>query len=153
MGRTASWVRWIRLKTGDEVVEVNILWENDKYVFAITENGMWKISQIDEYKSQWRWWMWVKVMNITSKTGKLIWAMTLNDEDRLHNDVLLMSKSGQTIRLPLQWIRSTSRVTQWVILTKIRWEDDMIVRASLMKAVEEEEITNQIFDEEENKEI
>jgi len=48
-----------------------------------------------------------------------------------------MSKSGQTIRLPLKWIRVTSRVTQWVILTKIRGEDDVIVRASLMHASDE----------------
>jgi len=140
MWRTASWVRWIRLKADDEVVEVTVLEENDKYVFVVTENGMWKISEIEEYKSQWRGWTWVKAMNITAKTWKLVWAMTLNDEDRLNNDVLLMSKSGQTIRLPLKWIRATSRVTQWVILTKIRWEADMIVRASLMKAIEEEDI-------------
>ena len=50
-----------------------------------------------------------------------------------------MSKSGQTIRLPLKWIRVTSRVTQWVILTKIREDDDIIVRASLMKSSEDDE--------------
>lgn len=146
MGRAASWVRGIKLKADDQVVEVTILWESDKYVFVVTENGMWKISEIEEYRSQWRGGTWVKVMNITAKTWKLVWAMTLDDEDRLNNDVLLMSKSGQTIRLPLKWIRATSRVTQWVILTKIRWEDDMIVRASLMKASEEEENPIAIID-------
>jgi DNA gyrase subunit A len=66
--------------------------------------------------------------------------MMLRDEDRDDTDLLLMSKWGQTIRLPLKWIRVTSRVTQWVILTKIRGEDDEIVRASLMKAWEWEDV-------------
>lgn len=140
MWRAASWVRWIKLKEDDEVVEVTIVWETDKYVFVVTQNGMWKISDIEEYRDQNRWGSWVKAMAVTSKTWKLVWAMTLNDEDRLNNDVLLMSKSGQTIRLPLKWIRTTSRVTQWVILTKIRWEDDVIVRASMMSASEEADV-------------
>ena len=140
MWRAASWVRWIKLKEDDEVVEVTIVWETDKYVFVVTQNGMWKISDIEEYRDQNRWGSWVKAMAVTPKTWKLVWAMTLNDEDRLNNDVLLMSKSGQTIRLPLKWIRTTSRVTQWVILTKIRWEDDVIVRASMMSASEEADV-------------
>lgn len=140
MWRAASWVRWIKLKEDDEVVEVTIVWETDKYVFVVTQNGMWKISDIEEYRDQNRWGSWVKAMAVTPKTWKLVWAMTLNDEDRLNNDVLLISKSGQTIRLPLKWIRTTSRVTQWVILTKIRGEDDVIVRASMMSASEEADV-------------
>lgn len=139
MWRTASWVRWIKLKESDEVVEVTIVKEDDKYVLVVTENGMWKISEIEEYRDQNRWWSWVKAMAVTNKTWKIVWAMTLNETDKAENDVLLMSKSGQTIRLPLKWIRTTSRVTQWVILTKLRWDDDMIVRASLMNASIEEE--------------
>lgn len=137
MWRAASWVRWIKLKEDDEVVEVSIVWESAKYVFVATENGMWKISDIDEYRDQNRWGSWVKAMAITAKTWKVIWAMILNELDKAECDLLLMSKSGQTIRLPLKWIRVTSRVTQWVILTKIRWEDDVIVRASLMHASDE----------------
>lgn len=64
--------------------------------------------------------------------------MTLSDNDKQEMDVLLMSKSGQTIRLPIKGIRTTSRVTQGVILTKLREEEDMIVRASLMMASEED---------------
>ena len=139
MWRAASWVRWIKVKEDDEVVEVTIVWENAKFVVVITENGMWKISDIEEYRDQNRGWSWVKAMAVTAKTWKVIWAMTLSDEDRLTTDVLLMSKSGQTIRLPLKWIRVTSRVTQWVILTKIREDDDIIVRASLMKSSEDDE--------------
>lgn len=139
MWRTASWVRWIRIKADDEVVEATIVRPDDKYVFVITENGMWKISEISEYRDQNRGWSWVKAMNVTAKTWKVVWAMTINDSDRSENDVLLISKWGQTIRLPLKWIRTTSRVTQWVILTKIRWDDDVIVRASIMESSWEDE--------------
>ena len=139
MGRAASWVRWIRIKWNDEVVEVAVVWEGEKYVLVVTQNGMWKISEITEYRDQTRWGSWVKAMAVTAKTGNVVGAMMLRDEDRNDTDLLLMSKWGQTIRLPLKWIRVTSRVTQWVILTKIRGEDDEIVRASLMKAGEWEE--------------
>ncbi len=139
MGRAASWVRGIKLKDTDEVVEVTIVSKDEKYVLIVTQNGMWKISEISEYRDQNRGWSGVKAMAITPKTGKVIGAMMLKDEDRDDTDLLLMSKWGQTIRLPLKGIRVTSRVTQWVILTKIRWEDDEIVRASLMKSSEWED--------------
>lgn len=132
MWRAASWVRWIKLKWDDEVVEVTVVWKNDKYVLVVTENGMWKISEISEYRSQNRWWSWIKAMAITAKTWKVVWVITLDDKSILCSDLLLISKSWQTIRISLKWIRITSRVTQWVILTKIKWNDDIIVRASLM---------------------
>lgn len=139
MGRAASWVRGIRLKWSDQVVWVTIVCEHDKYVLVVTENGMWKITDIEEYRNQWRWWSWVKVMSMTKKTWSVITAVTLWDKDKEENDILLISKAWQTIRLPFKWIRTTSRVTQWVILTKIKWDADKIVRASLIKDSEEEE--------------
>jgi DNA gyrase subunit A len=76
---------------------------------------------------------------MTEKTGKLISAKIISEEDKLSNDLILISKWGQTIRISLKWIRETSRVTQWVILTKIKWASDKLVRASLIKEWEEEE--------------
>ncbi|MGE4443839.1 MAG: DNA gyrase subunit A [Candidatus Altimarinota bacterium] len=139
MGRAASGVRGIKLKDTDEVVEVTIVSKDEKYVLIVTQNGMGKISEISEYRDQNRGGSGVKAMAITPKTGKVIGAMMLKDEDRDDTDLLLMSKGGQTIRLPLKGIRVTSRVTQGVILTKIRGEDDEIVRASLMKSSEGED--------------
>lgn len=139
MGRAAAWVRWIKLKWGDSVVEVTIVWKDAKYLFIVTENGMWKISDLEEYRSQWRWWSWVKAMNVTPKTGKLIWATTLSDEDLKECSVILMSRDWQTIKLALSGVRVTWRVTQWVILTKIKWEDDLLVSASVVRWVGDEE--------------
>lgn len=139
MWRTASWVKWISLKEEDSVIEVAIVWNKNELVLTITENGLWKITWIEEYKNQKRWGSWVKVMSMTPKTGKLISAKILTEEDRKSTDLILISKWGQTIRVPLKWIRETSRVTQWVILTKIKQSSDKLVRASLIKEWEEEE--------------
>ncbi len=139
MGRAAAWVRWIKLKPEDKVIEVAIVWENDECVFIVTEKGMWKITSIDEYRNQKRGWSWVKAMAVTAKTGKLVSAKMLSDEDRKQSDIILISKWWQTIRMTLKWIRKTSRVTQWVILTKVKAAWDMIVRASVVREREEQE--------------
>jgi len=139
MGRAASGVRGVKLKETDSVVEVTIVWSDDVYVMIVTQNGMGKISEISEYRDQNRGGSGVKAMAVTKKTGNIISAMTLTEEQLKNSDVLLMSKDGQTIRLPLKGIRVTSRVTQWVILTKIRGDNDEIVRANLMAASDEEE--------------
>ena len=139
MWRAAAWVKWVNLKPKDEVIEVSIVSENDKYLFTITETGMWKITGIEEYKNQRRGGAWVKAMAMTKKTGKLVSAKILTEEDKKELDVILISKWGQTIRMSLKWIRKTSRVTQWVILTKLKKKWDIVVRASMIREGEEEE--------------
>ena len=133
MWRTAFGVRWIKLKEWDNVIEVAVMTENDKYILTITENGYWKLSEVEEYKDQNRGWSGSKAMAITAKTWKMVWAMVLSDESRKNSDIILISKLGQTIRINLKWIRNTAKVTQWVILTKLKEDTDMIVWASIVK--------------------
>lgn len=137
MWRAASWVRWIRLKPDDKVIEVTIVGEDKEYIFIVTENGMWKLTTIDQYRNQKRWWTWVKAMAMTNKTWKLISANMLSEEDRKSSEIILISKWGQTIRMTLKWIRKTSRVTQWVILTKLKIKNDKVVRASIVREWED----------------
>lgn len=139
MGRAAGWVRGIKLKPDDAVVEVTVVAENDEYVFIVTENGMWKLTCIEEYRNQKRGGSGVKAMAVNAKTGKIISANILSEDDRKNADIILISKAGQTIRMNLKGIRKTSRVTQWVILTKIKGKDDMVTRASMVRDGEEEE--------------
>jgi len=139
MWRAAAWVKWVNLKKWDEVIEVAVVSEDDKFLFTVTETGMWKITGIEEYKNQRRWWSWVKAMAITEKTWKLVSAKILTEEDKKAADIILISKWGQTIRMNLKWIRKTSRVTQGVILTKLKKENDIVVRASMIREWEEEE--------------
>ncbi len=140
MWRAAAWVKWIWLKKDDHVIEVAVVWDDNKFVFIVTKNGLGKISDIEEYRNQKRWGAWVKAMAVTPKTGKLVSAKILTEEDRNNSDILLISKWGQTIRLNLKWVRKTSRVTQWVILTKLKDKSDEIVRASIIRESEDEEM-------------
>jgi DNA gyrase subunit A len=139
MGRGAAWVKWINLKWDDRVIEVAVVWEENKFVFIVTEKWLGKITSIEEYRNQKRWGSWVKAMAVTPKTWKLVSAKILTEEERKDADVILISKGGQTIRINLKWVRKTSRVTQWVILTKLKNKTDMIVRASIVRDGEEEE--------------
>lgn len=140
MGRAASGVRGINLKWEDYVIEASIVWDENKYVFITTENGLGKMTDIEEYRNQKRWGAGVKAMAVTAKTGKLVSAKILSEEEKKSSDVLLISKNGQTIRLSLSSMRMTSRVTQWVILTKLKDKTDMIVRASIIRESEDEEV-------------
>ncbi|MBB1565113.1 hypothetical protein HG430_003670 [Candidatus Gracilibacteria bacterium] len=133
MGRTAFGVRGIKLKEGDNVIEVAVMTENDKYILTITENGYGKLSEVEEYKDQNRGGSGSKAMAITAKTGKMVGAMVLSDESRKNSDIILISKLGQTIRINLKGIRNTAKVTQGVILTKLKEDADMIVGASIVK--------------------
>lgn len=81
----------------------------------------------------------MKAMAVTLKTGKLVSATMLSEEERKTTDIILISKGGQTIRISLKGVRKTSRVTQGVILTKLKNASDKVVRASLVKEGEEEE--------------
>ncbi|EKE27232.1 MAG: DNA gyrase, A subunit [uncultured bacterium (gcode 4)] len=139
MGRAAAWVRWMRMWKDDCVIEADVVSEWDKYVFTVTENWLGKMTDIDGYREQWRWWSWVKVWAMTAKTGDIIWVSLLTEEDKDNWEVLLISKNGQTIRIALKTIRVTSRVTQGVILTKIKWKADVLISATVMKKWEEED--------------
>ncbi|RAL57724.1 DNA gyrase subunit A [Candidatus Gracilibacteria bacterium GN02-872] len=139
MGRTAFGVRGIKLKEGDNVIEVAVMQENDKYILTLTEKGYGKLSEVEEYKNQNRGGSGAKAMAITNKTGKMVGATILSEEDRENSDVILISKLGQTIRVNLKGIRNTSKVTQGVILTKLKEDGDQIVGASIVKESEIEE--------------
>ncbi len=138
MWRAAAWVRWIRLKENDEVIEVAIAKEDKEFIFIVTESWMWKLTSIDEYRNQKRWGSWVKAMAVTPKTWKLVSAKMISEDDRKNSQIILISKEWQTIKMTLKWIRKTSRVTQWVILTKLKQKNDKIVRATIVKEIEEQ---------------
>jgi len=144
-------LRWVKTTTGHDSIFIATregkaiqFHEDDvramKFVFIVTKNGLGKISDIEEYRNQKRWWAGVKAMAVTPKTGKLVSAKILTEKDRKESDILLISKWGQTIRLNLKGVRKTSRVTQWVILTKLKDSKDEIVRASIIRESEDEEM-------------
>lgn len=141
MGRAAAGVRWMKIATTDELVEAVVVGETDQYIFTVTENGMGKITALEEYREQGRGGSGVKVGAVTEKTGDIVGASLLNDAIKAEWEAMLMSRQGQTIRFALKGIRTTSRVTQGVILTKLSDKNDVIIRVAVMGKSEEEEIT------------
>ena len=144
IGRTASGVRGINISEDDEVIGmicVDIL-NNDsekRHILVVSENGYGKRSDLDDYRITSRGAKGVKTINITDKTGSLIAIKDVTDE----NDLMIINKSGITIRVAVADIRVAGRATQGVKLINLR-EGDMIaavcrVNKSEDKPVETEE--------------
>jgi DNA gyrase subunit A len=139
MGRAAAWVRGMRVASGDSLVEWCVAGKDDKYVFTVSENGMGKISALEDYREQGRWGSGVKVGATTEKTWHIIGAFTLTEEQKAVSSVILISKDGQTVRVPLTDVRITGRTTQWVILAKLKNPKDAFTSAAVISAGEWED--------------
>jgi len=128
MGRTASGIKGIRLKKGDEVVAVDILGtgkeklENKNYLLVVTENGYGKRTDIEEYKTQGRGGSGIKAANVTPKTGNLAAAKILTGEEE---DLIVISQKGQVIRTEIKSIPTLNRATQGVRIMKLETGDNV----------------------------
>lgn len=138
MGRTATGVRAIKLEEGDTVLGMISVEDPKKTnVLVVTENGMGKRSDVEDYRITNRGGKGVMAMNITEKTGKLVAIKEVDDT----NDIMIMTKAGITIRLNVKDLRVLGRVTQGVRLINID-DKDSIASIAKVDYVEEEEETN-----------
>jgi DNA gyrase subunit A len=146
MGRTASGVRGITLADDkDEVIGLvsidkdNI---NDSQILVVTENGYGKRTKVvdedgeDVYRITNRGGKGVKTLNITDKTGQLISINDVTDED----DLMIINKSGLTIRMKVSDLRVMGRATQGVRLINIKGNDSIAAVTKVMREDEEETI-------------
>jgi DNA gyrase subunit A len=140
MGRAAAGVRWMRVAAGDVLIEGCVAGKDAKYVFTVSENGMGKISALEDYREQGRGGSGIKVGTTTDKTGVIIGAFTLTEDEKQNNSVILISKSGQTVRVNLADVRTTGRTTQGVILAKLKDSDDGFTSATVVVRSDEEEV-------------
>ena len=135
MGRTASGVRGITLDSEKDEVIGMICVEPDKAdVLVVSENGYGKRSSIEDYRITNRGGKGVKTINMTDKTGELIALLDVTDEDNL----MIINKSGLTIRLDVSTLRVMGRNTQGVRLINLR-NDDAIAAVAKVSASKEEE--------------
>ena len=155
MGRTASGVRGIKLRDEKDVV-VGMICVNDmeSSVLVVAENGYGKRSSIEEYRITNRGGKGVKTINITEKTGDLISLKNVTDED----DLMVINKSGITIRIGVNTLREMGRATQGVKIIRLRDEDSIasVAKVSKFKEVEQVELDeegNPIISEDLNEEI
>ncbi len=134
MGRASTGVRGIRLKEGDEVVEMDVLQNANARLFIITANGIGKCSHIENYRFQNRGGSGIKTAIINEKTGKVVAAKILYPETL--GDLLVISKLGQIIRMSLNSIPCQGRTTQGVRLMRLN-TDDFVSSISILDPEEE----------------
>lgn len=143
MGRTASGVRGIKMKSNDDVVGMDIVEPalvNKKVLelLVISQNGLGKRTPVLEYKVQGRGGSGIKTMNITDKTGHLLGARVINNTEQ--DDVLLISTKGQVVRIPINTISTLGRATQGVRIMRFKEAGDTVAgMATLVGEIEVEE--------------
>ena len=144
LGRTASGVRGINIEEDDEVVGM-ITYDPTAEdaaahsILVVSENGYGKRSDFDEYRKTNRGGKGVKTLNITEKTGDLVAMKNVTDE----NDLMIINRSGITIRMAVSDIKVAGRATQGVRLINIK-EGDSIAAISAVNKSEEENDAQQV---------
>ena len=137
MGRTAAGVRGIKLsKNKDEVVGMICVDNMESSILVVSENGYGKRSDVVDYRITNRGGKGVKTINITEKTGSLIALKNVTDAD----DLMVINKSGITIRIGVDTLRVMGRATQGVKIIRLRDEDSIASVAKVSKFEDDEEI-------------
>ncbi|MCW5946717.1 MAG: DNA gyrase subunit A [Fimbriimonadales bacterium] len=134
--RAAGGVRGIKLRKGDEVVSADIVEDEALSVLVVGENGYGKRTPLDDYRPQGRAGMGIKTMNVTTKTGKVVGAEIVNNDDQL----VLMTERAKAIKLRIKEIRTVGRIAQGVKLINLQPEDKVKSIARLVKDSDDGEI-------------
>lgn len=138
MGRSAGGVKAISLDTAnDEVIGMICVEDMERNIMVVSENGYGKRSEIEEYRITNRGGKGVKTISITEKTGNLIAIKDVTDED----DLMIMNRSGLTIRLAVNSVRVMGRATQGVKLINLK-NNDVIAAVTKVQHEQEEQEEN-----------
>ena len=137
IGRVGAGVRGITLDEGDEVVGMICVEPDSKQdVLVLSENGYGKRTDLDEYRITNRGGKGVKTINVTDKTGKLVSIQAVTDE----NDLMIINRSGITIRTAVDGIRMAGRATQGVKVINLREGDSIASVMAVPKSEDAEEV-------------
>ena len=142
LGRTASGVRGINIDKDDEVIgmityDPNAEDASAHSILVVSENGYGKRSDFEEYRKTNRGSKGVKTLNITDKTGALVAMKNVTDE----NDLMIINRSGLTIRMAVSDIRVAGRATQGVRLINIKEGDSIAAVSAVNKSEDESTVT------------
>ena len=137
VGRTSMGVRGIALEDGNEAIGmICIEPDSQQDVLVLSENGFGKRTDLDEYRVTNRGGKGVKTINITDKTGKLISIQAVTDQ----NDLMIINRSGLTIRTSVDQIRLAGRATQGVKIINLREGDSIASVMAVPKSEDAEEV-------------
>ena len=150
IGRVSAGVRGIELENDDEVVGmICIEPDQKKDVLVLSEHGYGKRTDLDEYRITNRGGKGVKTINITEKTGDLVSIQAVEDD----NDLMIINKSGITIRTKVDQIRVAGRATQGVRIINLRDGDSIASVMAVPKSEEEEPQEGVVVDAESTTEV
>lgn len=137
IGRVGAGVRGISIEESDEVIGMICVEPDSKQdVLVLSENGYGKRTDLDEYRITNRGGKGVKTINVTEKTGKLISIQAVTDD----NDLMIINRSGLTIRTAVSQIRLAGRATQGVRIINLRDGDAIASVMAVPAAGDEEEV-------------
>jgi len=137
VGRTAMGVKGITLGgPDDEVIGMVCVNDPESSILVVSKNGYGKRSAVDDYRITNRGGKGVKTLQITEKTGELISILNVTDE----HDLMIVNKSGITIRMAVSDLRVMGRATQGVRLINLKGSDEIASVCRVPKADEEEEL-------------
>ena len=147
MGRTASGVRGITLAhENDEVVGMVAVNDMESNILVVSEKGYGKRSKLEDYRVTNRGGKGVKTLNISEKTGDLVAIKNVDDT----NDLMIINKSGITIRMAVEDLRVMGRATQGVKLINIKDSDSI---AAVAKVMHEEDNNDEVISETSSEEV
>ncbi len=136
IGRTGAGVKGITIEDDDEVIGMVCVEPDSKEdILVVSENGYGKRTDLDDYRITNRGGKGVKTLQITEKTGKLIAIKSVTDD----NDLMIINRSGLTIRIPVSDIRVSGRATQGVKVINLREGDSIASVIPVPKSDDEEQ--------------
>jgi DNA gyrase subunit A len=136
MGRVSRGVRGIRLRTGDRVIGMDIVEENSN-VFVISKYGYGKRTKVSQFTAHARGGVGIRSAVVNTKTGELVGVKTLSED--ASQEVIIISRNGQTIRLGLKDTPALGRATQGVRIMRLNDGDEVVSLALVDKSEEPED--------------
>jgi len=136
MGRVSRGVRGIRLRSGDQVIGMDIV-EANSSIFVISQSGYGKRTKVSQFTPHARGGVGIRSAVVNTKTGRLVGVKTLLEDET--QEVIIISSQGQTIRLGLKDIPALSRATQGVRIMRLNDKDEVVSLALVDKSEEPED--------------
>ncbi len=141
-GRNTIGVRGIRLREGDYVVALAVVPNDEETLLVVSENGLGKRTKFAEYRLQSRGGIGIKTMNCTEKTGLVVSATTVTDEDEL----MIMTTGGQSVRMKVNTVRETGRATQGVKLITLNEKESIQEITLVIPDDEDDDLAEDVAD-------
>lgn len=140
MGRVSRGVRGIRLRANDHVIGMDIV-EEGSSIFVISKFGYGKRTKVNQFTPHARGGVGIRSAIVNNKTGELMGVKTLTGDDQ---EVIIISKMGQTIRLGIKDISALGRATQGVRIMRLNEGDEVVSLALIEKSLEDDQLDDEV---------